>query len=122
MSTKWSSQILGKSGVDFGSLLKDEFSVILLQGKNTFGDMIYCYVKIIMPNMEKLQKALQSSASFNPSDFGEVIAAGKGTPADSVRAEIASLYPMLDKARMMQQAATPISAAAPSEKKNWDEY
>ncbi len=120
MSTKWSSQVLGKGGVDFGSLLKDEFSVVLLQGKNTFGDMIYCYVKVIVPNMEKLQTALQSSASFNPSDFGEVIAAGKGAPPDEVRAEIARTYPMLEKAKMMQNAVA--KAAPATEKKAWDEY
>jgi hypothetical protein len=122
MSTKWNSQVLGKGGVDFGALLKDEFSVVLLQGKNTFGDMIYCYVKVILPNMEKLQKALQSSASFNPSDFGEVIAAGKGAPPDSVRAEISSTYPMLEKARMMHDAVNKPAAVSTVEKKDWDQF
>src|SRR5436190_2201809 len=105
MSTKWSSQVLGKGGVNLGALLKDEFAVILLQGKNTFGDMIYCYVKVILPNLEKLQATLQSGGTFNPSDFGEVIAAGKGNPPESVRNEIARAYPMLETPRMMQQAA-----------------
>lgn len=125
MSTKWSSQVLGKSGVDFGSLLKDEFAVILLQGKNTFGDMIYCYVKVILPNLEKLQNTLRTGGTFNPSDFGEVIAAGKGKPPESVRNEIARAYPMLETPRMMQQAANDSAAssgAAPDAKKSWDEY
>ena len=121
MAAKWSSQVLGKSGVDFGSLLKDEFAVLLLHGKNTFGDMIYCYLKVILPNIEKLQNTLQAGGIFSPSDFGEVIAAGKGTPPDSVRAEIARTYPMLETPRMMHQAANSLAATA-NEKKSWDEY
>lgn len=117
MATKWSSEILGKSAVDFGALLKDDFAVILLQGKNVFGDMIYCYVKVTYPNIEKLQTALTAGGSFNPSDFGEVIAAGKGLPPEEVRAEIALTYPMLDKPRPMQPSK-PLS----TDKKAWDEY
>lgn len=108
---------MGKGKVDFGDLLKDEFSVILLQGKNTFGDMVYCYVKVNLPNVEKLQAALTGGKNFNPSDFGEVIAAGKGTPPDSIRAEIASTYSMMEQPRIMNPGALP-----PTEKKAWDEY
>lgn len=122
MSTKWSSQILGRSGgVDFGELLKDEFSVVLLQGKNTFGDMIYCYVKVNIPNLEKLQRTLQAGTTFNPSDFGEVVAAGKGSPPDEVRAEIARMYPMLEKARMLHEAINK-PAPTPEDKKDWDQF
>lgn len=117
MATKWSSEILGKSAVDFNALLKDEYAVVLLQGKNVFGDMIYCYVKVILPNIEKLQAALTGGGTFNPSDFGEVIAAGKGTPPEEVRAEIALTYPMLEKPRPMQAAST-----GSIDKKKWDEY
>lgn len=117
MSAKWNSQVLGKSSVDFGELLKDEYVVTLLQGKNAFGDMIYCYLKVILPNLAKLQAALTGGKNFNPSDFGEVIAAGKGVPPDDVRAEIALTYPMLEKPRVIQ-GPPPI----PTEKKAWDEY
>jgi hypothetical protein len=118
MSAKWSSQVLGKNAVNFGELLKDEYVVILLQGKNVFGDMIYCYVKATYLNVEKLQTALKAGQNFNPSDFGEVIAAGKGFPTDEVRAEVGQLYPLLDTPRMVHQPAGEI----PSEKKAWDEY
>jgi hypothetical protein len=118
MSSKWSSQILGRGSVNFADLLKDEYSVVLLQGKNTFGDMIYCYVKVSLPNMEKLQTALKLDGLFNPSDFGEVIAAAKGEPTPEVRAELARLYPMFDTPRMIHQP----TAAAEATKKAWDEY
>jgi len=119
MSTKWSSQVLGKSGTpNFGDLLKDEFSVVLLQGKNTFGNMIYCYLKVNFPNVEKLQAALKSDASFTPSDFGEVIAAGLDNPPEEVKAEVALIYPMIAKS-----APAPANVVvAPVEKKAWDEY
>ena len=118
MSTKWSSKILGKGSTDFGDLLKDEFAVILLQGKNTFGDMIYCYVKATLPNIEKLQTALKMGNNFNPSDFGEVLAASKGDPTPEVKAEIATRYPMLETPTIMHQPA----ATNNSEKKAWDEF
>ena len=118
MSAKWSSQVLGKTAVNFGELLKDEFVVILLQGKNVFGDMIYCYVKATYLNVEKLQAALKAGQNFNPSDFGEVLAAGKGFPTDEVKAEIGQLYPMLETPRMVHEPA----AGGNFEKKAWDEY
>jgi hypothetical protein len=119
MATKWSTQVLGKnSPPNFGELLKDEYAVILLQGKNVFGDMIYCYVKVSLPNIEKLQAALQNNPKFTPSDFGEVIAAGKGDPPPEVRAELAATYPILDSSKN----ARAVQAPAPEEKKNWDEY
>lgn len=119
MSTKWSSQILGTKTADFGDLLKDEYAVVLLQGKNIFNDMIYCYIKVSLPNIKKLQAALTSENPFNPSDFGTLIASGKGQPPEEVRAEIALTYPMLDTPRPL---AAPANESAPMVKKNWDEY
>lgn len=118
MSAKWSSSILKKSGVDFGELLKDEYAVIMLQGKNTFGDMIYCFLKVALPDIQRLQLALQAGKGFNASDYGTVVAAGKGEPPDDVKAEIALNYPMLESPRPMHIPP----AAVPTEKKAWDEY
>ena len=121
MSTKWSAEIIGKTGgVDFANLLKDEVTIVLLRGKNVFGDLIFCYLKITYPNLEKLKTAIAENQRFNISDFGTVLAAGKGEPTDEVKAELAMSYPMLDepKTLMPMQAA----AQAPLEKKAWDEY
>jgi len=124
MSAKWSTQVLGSGGVDFGELLKDEYAVLLLRGKNIFGDLIYCYLKVGIADVKKLQVALQGEANFNISDFGTVIAAGKGEPTEEVKAEIAISYPMLKEPVTMHRAtvSTDVAPPIPAEKKNWDEY
>lgn len=125
MSTKWSTQVVGGNAKpDFGALLKDQYTVILLQGKNVFGDMIYCYVKITFPDLEKLQATLKTDNSFNPSDYGTVVAAGMGEPSPEVRSEVAITYPIMGG---MSPTAAPGAAAVaasniPTEKKAWDEY
>jgi len=103
---------------DFSDLFKKEFAVILLRGKNTFGKLIYRYVKVSIPNLTKLQDSLKNGINFNASDFGEVVAAGTGEPSDEVRAEIASQYPMAEQ----KAPAVAAAAAEPLEKKAWDEY
>ncbi len=124
MSTKWSTEVLGKGGKpDFAALLKDEFTVILLRGKNVFGDLIYCYLKITFADIDKLQAAIEGSTTFNISDFGSVIAAGKGEPTDEVQAEVAMAYPLLDKPKPIVTPANDSAPVAPKqEKKAWDEY
>lgn len=121
MATKWSSTTLGKtdSSKDLEELFKDEYAVILLQGRNVFGDMIYSYVKVGLSNIKPLYTALQSGQNFNPSDFGMVVAAGKGEPAEDVKAEIAMTYQMLEP---IKTVSFPAVAQAAAEKKAWDEY
>ena len=123
MSTKWSTQVLGQSGSspNFGELFKDEYAIVFLQGKNTFGDLVYCYVKVMMADIEKMHAILQGDAGFNPSDFGTVVAAGKGDPTLEVKAELALTYPMLSRPKPMVLPQFQPSAA-PIEKKAWDEY
>jgi hypothetical protein len=119
MSTKWSTKILTKNGsTDFGELLKDEYAVVLLQGKNVFGDMIYCYLKVALPDIDRLKIALQTDAQFTASDYGTVIAAGKGEPPEEVRNEIGAAYPMFEQPRPIRPPAAVVSG----EKKAWDEY
>jgi len=124
MSTKWSAETLSKNGKpDFASLLKDEYKIMLLRGKNVFGDFVYCYLKISMSDISKLEAAIKGDANFNLHDFGTVLAAGKGEPTADVIAEIDASYPSVGAA---EAADAPGSAAPaevkPLEKKNWDEY
>lgn len=119
MSTKWSSKGLAKTGTpDFSDLLKNEVAVVLMRGKNNFGDMIYCYLKVALHDIDRLQAALQSDAQFTASDFGTVIAAGKGEPTPEVKAEIAAAYQVLDQPKPFR----PPSAVTEAEKKAWDEF
>lgn len=122
MSTKWNTQIIGQSGgsTDFGDLFKDDYAIVFLQGKNTFGDLVYCYVKVMLPDIKKMHAILEADAGFNPNDFGTVVTAGKGSPTEEVKLELAMQFPMLDKPKPMNIAGQPTSTL--TEKKAWDEY
>jgi hypothetical protein len=117
MTTQWNTRAFNaKDGDKFADILKDEHVVLLMQGKNMFGDRIYSYLKVALPDIRRLQETIRAGQNFNPSDFGTVVAAGKGDPTDEVKAEIAASYKLLDNPR--QFAAPP----APKEEKPWDEY
>lgn len=120
MSAKWTSKPISETA-EKTAKLNEQFVVLLLYGKNNFGDKIYSYLKINLPNLPKLKAAIKMGKGFNPSDFGEVIAAGKNEPPNDVRSEIASNYQVLDS----KGNAAPQQPAAPAqvtEKKAWDEY
>ncbi|MFO0388260.1 MAG: hypothetical protein ACK502_00875 [Alphaproteobacteria bacterium] len=117
MSSKWTSKPLPEKATNGVNALDSQFVVLLLFGKNSFGDRIYSYVKINLPNLPNLKTAINAGKGFNPSDFGEVIAAGKGEPPSEVRSEIASTYQVIDNTKP-QAAAAPVA----TEKKAWDEY
>ena len=117
--SKWTSSNLPPGEKPGGGKnLAEEFVVLLLYGKNSFGDKIYSYLKITLPNLQNLKSAIRAGQGFNPSDFGEVIAAGKGEPSPEIRAEIAAQYQVLDS----QPPSQPAPPEIPTEKKKWDEY
>jgi hypothetical protein len=128
MNGKWSDNETKPNGNadKFGELFKDEYAVILLQGKNSFGDLIFSYVKVSLPNIKRLHAALNSGEDFSPSNFGEILIAGKGVPSDELRAEMASSYNTLQQSANAASPApfTPASAYTPIpiEKKAWDEF
>lgn len=118
MTTKWTSTTLSGSDAPPPQIpLGEKSGVLLLYGKNAFGDKIYSYLKLTLNNMQRLKGAIQSGQSFTPSDFGEVIAAGRGEPTDTIRAEIAAMHPVMD-AQKPQKPKPEI----PAGKKAWDEY
>jgi hypothetical protein len=102
---------------DISKVDLNKYVVILLHGKNSFGDKIYSYLKISLGGIEKLKAALLVGMPFNPTDFGSIIAAGRGEPSDEVRNEIASTYFVLTA-----NAEEAPKAVAVTEKKGWDEY
>lgn len=124
MTTQWTNSG-GGAAPDFSELFKDEYAVLLLRGKNRFGDKIYSYVKVTLPNIKRLYQSLSlgETTGFTPSDYGEVVAAGTGEPTDEVKAEIAAQYPMMGKTSGGSAMPAPAAAtAAPPAKKAWDEY
>ncbi len=119
MTTKWTTNTLSGNNAASGgeASLAEQFVVLLLYGKNSFGDKIYSYLKITLGDLQNLKSAIRSGNSFNPSDFGSVIAAGRGEPTPEIRKEVAGSYQVIDS-----QAPSAPPVAAPSEKKAWDEY
>lgn len=119
MTTKWTSKAFSgnDSGMPPSGMFDEQFIVLLLYGKNSFGDKIYSYLKITLANLRKLKAAIDAKQGFVPSDFGEVVAAGRDEPTPEIRAEIAAMYPIMDD----RKAQKPVTSA-PVEKKAWDEY
>ncbi len=119
MSTQWNTRSLSDKagGVIINASLGVDTVVILMRGKNPFGDRIYSYLKLTLADLKRMQAAVAQAAPFNPSDFGTVVAAGRGDPTPEVRAEIEAMYRVVDAAEGGTQAA----AVAPAQKA-WDEY
>ncbi len=118
MTTKWTSNAIHgneSSPVPQGEI--ERFVVLLLYGKNSFGDKIYSFLKIKLPDLPTLKSAILSGGGFNPSDFGTVVAAGRGEPTSEVRAEVSSMFEILDTQAIAKQ-----KVEIPEEKKSWDEY
>lgn len=118
---QWSDTASGDKP-DFSQFFKEDYGVFLLRGKNGFGNLIYSYVKVTFANVDKLVHCLKNNLPFNPSDFGEVVAAGTGEPSAEIQAEIAAKYPMIDHKSSGSNGNQDSGNAAPVAKKAWDEY
>ncbi|MDE3060833.1 MAG: hypothetical protein KGJ06_07470 [Pseudomonadota bacterium] len=116
--TQWTTNTLPSGSVRPSPEDLDKSVVLLLYGKNSFGDKIYSYLKITIRALDNLKEAVISGKPFTPSDFGTVIAAGKGEPTDEVRSEVNNLYQVFESQQPRHHHAAAISA----EKKKWDEY
>lgn len=113
MSGKWTTTALGKSeGADkeISEESLNEQVVILLQGRNVFGDPIYSYLQLTLRNLYELKARMDSGNNFNPSDHGTVIAAGKGEPSEELRSEMAVQYQLVD---IPQRAVKPAQTHQP---------
>ena len=97
--------------------LMDEEVVILLQGKNSFGDELYSYIKVTIRNLYAMTEHVRVGGEFIPSDYGTVIAAGTGEPSPELRSEMAVTYNLIDIPRAMPKQQK-ISVAPPA---LWDE-
>lgn len=118
MTSQWNSKALGKNLDALQSGVMDDPVVILMQGKNPFGDRIYSYLKLTVRDLMRLQSTIQSGVGFNPSDFGSVVAAGKGDPTPEIKAEVAAMYHLLDNFSNIASS----DVAPPPKPKAWDEF
>ena len=99
MSGSWITKALGKTegaNKEISEESLNELVVILLQGNNVFGDKIYSYLQLTLRKLYDLKAKMDSGENFNPSDFGTVIAAGKGEPTAEVRSEMAIAHQLVD--------------------------
>jgi hypothetical protein len=74
----------------------DAVIVILLQGTNLFGDEIYSYLEANGRNLKEMFAKMKAGENFVPSDFGKVLAAGRGDPSPEVQEEMRKTYNMID--------------------------
>lgn len=108
MSESWTTKAQSKNStsVELSEQLLNEDAVILLQGLNTFNDRVYTYIKLTIRNYLKLKEALKEGRVFFPSEFGTVLAAGKGEPPQELRSEMAVTYKLVDTPRKLEKPAT----------------
>ncbi len=96
----WTTEAMGDAGNTDELKISDELlaqeAVVLSQGQNMFGDSIYSYIKFPMRNFRKLRDAMQAGENFKPSDYGEVIAAGRGEPSQELKDEMRVQYGLVD--------------------------
>lgn len=97
---EWLTKALGdvsfspERKIDSSELMSEV--VVLLQGNNLFGDEIYSYIKLDLNGFRALRDAMINHKNFTPSDFGEVVAAGRGMPSQEVMDEMRVKYKMVD--------------------------
>lgn len=118
--TDWVSKAFSAKAatVQIDEELLDEEVVIYMTGRNIYNDPTYAYIKLSLRNLQKLKAAMDAGEKFMPSDFGEVLAAGKGEPSPEIRSEMALTYNLVDMPKpAMGRRAAP-NPAAPSV---WDE-
>ncbi len=107
----WSTDAFGggsSSSNVIDEKLLDVDIVILLQGTNLFGDGIYSYLRLPGRKLKEMFAKMRAKENFNPSDFGEVLSAGRGDPSQEVRAEMAATYNMIDVPMPKPTAPKPV--------------
>ncbi|HEU5046713.1 MAG TPA: hypothetical protein VFT64_02610 [Rickettsiales bacterium] len=81
-------------------LISDEFLddevIVLLEGNNTFGDRLYCYLQLTCRNLREIFGKIRSGENFKPADFGTVIVAGRGEPSPEIKAEMNNEHHIID--------------------------
>jgi hypothetical protein len=93
-------EISSNAASDDEELLAKEDIIMLMQGKNAFGERIYCYLRLSINNLRRMKNAIINKEQFLPSDYGEVLAAGNGYPTPELRAEMAVKYGMMQAPKL----------------------
>lgn len=120
MNTTWKTGAFSKNStpVAVDEKLLEEKVVILLQGKNVFGDQIYTYIRMSLRSLQQLRDKMKRNDNFMPAEYGEVLAAGRGEPSPELRSEMAVTHNMIDVPRAK---ANETPAFAVPQPKLWDD-
>ncbi len=121
MNTTWKAGAFSKNStavsMDDEALLQEKV-VILLQGKNVYGDQIFTYLELTLKSLMQLRSKMRKGEEFMPAEYGEVLAAGKGDPSPELRSEMAITHNMIDVPRPKPVTAPVYTAPQP---KLWDD-
>ncbi len=119
MEQKWATKAYSTNStpVSLDEEKLDEKVVILLQGKNVYDDPIYSYLQLTLRSLQKLHRRVRGGEEFMPSDFGTVLAAGKGEPSPELKSEMAVTYKLID----VPKPGEP-KAPHPSQKKKLESF
>ncbi len=70
--------------------------VVMVQGINIFGDRVYSYVQLTVAKFREMAEKIARRENFKPSDFGQVITAGRGEPPEELVEEMREKYNLVD--------------------------
>lgn len=113
---KWSTEAMGTPAQTEQKITPeslDDIAVILIQGDNMFGDQVYSYVKFTLKDFRGMRDAMTAGENFKPSDYGEVIAAGRGEPPQELKDEMRVQYGLVDTPKPENQGEKPIGMDKP---------
>ena len=101
MSITWKTSAFSKNStpLELDEALLNEKVVILLQGKNIYGDSIFTYLQLSLKSLQLLRDKMRKTEDFMPAEYGEVLSASKGEPSAEMRSEMAVTHNMVDVPR-----------------------
>lgn len=120
MTNTWKTGAFSKNStpVEIDEALLNEKVVIMLQGKNIYGDQIFTYLQLTLKSLQQLRDKMRKQEDFMPAEYGTVLAAGKGEPSPELRSEMAVTYNMIEVPKPKAVAAPSYAVPQP---KLWDD-
>jgi hypothetical protein len=89
-ATDWTTE-LTKLPLPARVIAEKTVTILLVRGESPDGEPIYAYVAVRADKLEDFMAA-QETGTFYPEDFGVVIEAGEGYPAEEVRKKMEDEY------------------------------
>lgn len=94
ITERWVERAIGLQGA--AQDIVEKSLVIMLEGKNIFGDRIFSYLDLHLGMLVELKKTMDSGADFSPASFGKVVASGTGSPSTELLEDMSRRYNMVD--------------------------